>query len=207
MLWATAIKKTVRAAEQERADVARKRRLWRRWQIWLKPDRLVFVDETGAKTNMTRLRGRSLKGSRLKAAIPWGHWKTTTFVAGLRTTGITAPMVLDGAMNGPAFKAYVEQLLAPSLQPGDIVVMDNLSSHKVDGVRRAIKAKGAFLLYLPPYSPDLNPIELAFSKLKAPLRKAAARSVDELWRVIGDLLDEFSQQECQKFFRHAGYDR
>ena len=157
----------MRAAEQERADVARKRRLWRRWQIWLKPDRLVFIDETGAKTNMTRLRGRSLKGSRLKAAIPWGHWKTTTFVAGLRTTGITAPMVLDGAMNGPAFKAYVEQLLAPSLQPGDIVVMDNLSSHKVDGVRRAIKAKGAFLLYLPPYSPDLNPIELAFSKLKA----------------------------------------
>ncbi len=205
MRWAIAIKKTVHAAEQERADVARKRDLWRHLQRWLKPERLVFIDETGAKTNMARLRGRSLKGSRLKAALPWGHWKTTTFVAGLRTSGLTAPMVLDGAMNGAAFKAYVEQVLAPSLAPRDIVIMDNLSSHKVDGVRQAIKAKGAFLLYLPAYSPDLNPIELAFSKLKALLRKAAARSVDELWRVIADLLDEFSPQECQNFFRHAGY--
>lgn len=148
---------------------------------------------------MARLRGRSLKGQRLHATIPWGHWKTTTFVAGLRTAGLTAPMVLDGTMNGPAFKAYVEQVLAPSLKPRDIVIMDNLSSHKVDGVRQAIKAKGAFLLYLPPYSPDLNPIELAFSKLKALLRKAAARSIDDLWCVIGELLDEFSPQECQNF--------
>lgn len=155
---------------------------------------------------MARLRGRSLKGQRLHATIPWGHWKTTTFVAGLRTAGLTAPMVLDGTMNGPAFKAYVEQVLAPSLKPRDIVIMDNLSSHKVDGVRQAIKAKGAFLLYLPPYSPDLNPIELAFSKLKALLRKAAARSIDDLWCVIGELLDEFSPQECQNFFRHAGYE-
>ncbi len=126
--------------------MARRRRHWRNWQTWLRPERLVFIDETGAKTNMARLRGRSLKGQRLKAAIPWGHWKTTTLVAGLRTTGLTAPMLLDGAMNGAAFKAYVEQLLAPSLRPGDIVVMDNLSSHKVDGVRRAIKDAGAFLL-------------------------------------------------------------
>ncbi len=200
-------KKTAHAAEQERADVAAKRRRWRNWQHWLKPERLVFIDETGARTNMARLRGRSLKGQRLHAAIPWGHWKTTTFVAGLRTTGLTAPMVLDGAMNGDAFKAYVEQVLAPSLAPGDIVVMDNLASHKVAGVREAIKAVGAFVLYLPPYSPDLNPIELAFSKLKALLRKAAARSVDDLWRVIGDLLDEFSPQECNNFFRHAGYAR
>ena len=155
---------------------------------------------------MARLRGRSLKGQRLNAAIPWwGHWKTTTFVAGLRTTGLTAPMVLDGAMNGAAFKAYVEQVLAPTLGPGDIVVMDNLSSHKVAGVREAIKVTGAFLLYLPPYSPDLNPIELAFAKLKALLRKAAARSVDELWRVIPNLLDEFTPHECTNFFRHAGY--
>ncbi len=154
---------------------------------------------------MARLRGRSLKGQRLQAAIPWGHWKTTTFVAGLRTTGLTAPMVLDGAMNGAAFKAYVEQLLAPTLAPGDIVVMDNLPSHKVAGVRQAIKAAGAFLLYLPPYSPDLNPIELAFSKLKALLRKAAARSVDDLWRAIAELLDEFPPKECRNFFRHAGY--
>jgi transposase len=154
---------------------------------------------------MARLRGRSLNGQRLKAAIPWGHWKTTTFVAGLRTTGLTAPMVLDGAMNGAAFKAYVEQVLAPTLSPGDVVIMDNLSSHKVAGVREAIKAAGACVLYLPPYSPDLNPIELAFSKLKALLRKAAARSVDDLWRVIAELLDEFTPQECTNFFRHAGY--
>ena len=202
----TGIKKTAHAAEQERTDVARKRHHWRNWQHWLKPERLVFIDETGARTNMARLRGRSLKGQRLHATIPWGHWKTTTFVAGLRTAGLTAPMVLDGAMNGPAFKAYVEQVLAPSLKPRDIVIMDNLSSHKVDGVRQAIKAKGAFLLYLPPYSPDLNPIELAFSKLKALLRKAAARSIDDLWCAIGELLDEFSPQECQNFFRHAGYE-
>ncbi len=165
----------------------------------------MFVDETGARTNLARLRGRSLSGQRLHAAIPWGHWKTTTFVAGLRTTGLTAPMVLDGAMNGAAFKAYVEQLLAPSLAPNDIVIMDNLSSHKVAGVREAIKAAGAFLLYLPAYSPDLNPIELAFSKLKALLRKAAPRSVDELWRVIANLLDEFSPQECLNFINHDGY--
>ena len=206
MRWVTAIKKTAHAAEQERADVAAKRRQWRNRQYWLKPERLVFIDETGARTNMARLRGRSLKGQRLPAAIPWGHWKTTTFVAGLRTTGVTAPMVLDGAMNGAAFKAYVEQILTPSLATGDIVVMDNLPSHKVAGVREAIRATGAFLLYLPPYSPDLNPIELAFSKLKALLRKAAARSIDDLWRVIADLIDEISPQECINFFRHAGYD-
>ncbi len=187
--------------------MAARRRRWHNWQSWLRPERLVFVDETGAKTNLARLRGRSLKGQRLHAAVPWGHWKTTTFVAGLRTTGLTAPMVLDGAMNGAAFKAYVEQVLAPSLAPGDIVVMDNLSSHKVAGVRKAIKAAGAFLLYLPPYSPDLNPIELAFSKLKALLRKAAARSVEDLWSVIADLLDEFPPQECANFFKHAGYGR
>ncbi len=185
--------------------MAAKRRQWRNWQTWLKPDRLVFVDETGAKTNMARLRGRSLKGQRLHAALPWGHWKTTTFVAGLRLSGLTAPMLLDAAMNGVAFKAYVEQGLAPSLRPGDIVVMDNLSSHKVDGVRQAIKAAGAFLLYLPPYSPDLNPIELAFAKLKALLRKAAARTIDDLWQVIAQALDTFTPGECQNFIRHAGY--
>ena len=197
-------KKTAHAAEQERADVVAKRQRRRNWQHWLKAERLVFIDETGARTNMARLRGRSLNGQRLHAAIPWCHWKTTTFVA---TTGLTAPMVLDGAMNGAAFKAYVEQMPAPSLSPGDIVIMDNLASHKVAGVREAIKAAGAFLLYLPPYSPDLSPIELAFSKLKALLRKAAGRSVDELWRVIGNLLDQFSPQECLNFFKHARYDR
>ncbi len=165
----------------------------------------MFIDETGAKTNMARLRGRSPYGRRLHAAMPWGHWKTTTFVAGLRMSGISAPMVLDGAMTGDAFKAYVEQVLAPSLSPGDIVIMDNLASHKVDGVRQAIKAAGAFLLYLPPYSPDLNPIEQAFAKLKALLRKAAARSRDELWQAIGEILGQFSAHECQNFIRNAGY--
>ena len=187
--------------------MAEKRDRWRNWQQWLRPERLVFVDETGAKTNMARLRGRSLNGERLKAAVPWGHWKTTTFVAALRTTGLTAPMLLDGAMNGDAFKPYVEQLLAPSLYPRDIVIMDNLSSHKVDGVRKAIKDAGAFLLYLPAYSPDLNPIELAFAKLKALLRKAAARTRDELWQAIAEIIEQFSPQECMNYIRHAGYDR
>ncbi len=171
----------------------------------MKPERLVFIDETGAKTNMARLRGRSPRGEPLNAAIPWGHWKTTTFVAGLRTTGVIAPMVLAGAMNGAAFKAYVEQALAPSLLPGDIVIMDNLSSHKVDGVRKAIKAVGAYLLYLPPYSPDLNPIEQAFAKLKALLRKAAARTVDDLWDAIAEALDHFPPEECWNYIRNSGY--
>ncbi len=154
---------------------------------------------------MARLRGRSPRGQRLNAAVPWGHWKTTTFVAGLRTTGLIAPMVLDRAMNGAAFKAYVEQALAPNLQPGDIVIMDNLASHKVDGVRKAIKAVGAHLLYLPPYSPDLNPIEQAFAKLKALLRKAAARTVEDLWRAIAEALDQFQPEECWNYILNSGY--
>jgi transposase len=187
--------------------VARRRRYWRNWQTWLRPERLVFIDETGAKTNMARRRGRAPKGQRLPAAIPWGHWQTTTFVAGLRTTGLTAPMVIDGAMDGDAFKAYVKQLLVPSLNPGDIVIMDNLSSHKVAGVREAIKAAKAYLLYLPPYSPDFNPIEMVFSKLKALLRKAAARSAQDLEQAIADALDQFTPNECSNYFVAAGYDR
>jgi len=154
---------------------------------------------------MIRLRGRSPRGQRLDAAVPWGHWKTTTFVAGLRLDGLHAPMVIDGAMDGEAFKAYVEQLLAPTLKPRDIVIMDNLPSHKVDGVREAIKARGAFLLYLPAYSPDFNPIEQAYAKFKALLRKAAARSIDELWEAIADALDQFKPAECRNFFLNAGY--
>lgn len=154
---------------------------------------------------MTRLRGRSRRGARLPAAVPWGHWKTTTFVAGLRLEGLSAPMLLDGAMNGAAFKAYVEKILAPSLAPRDIVVMDNLPSHKVDGVRQAIKAAGAYPLYLPSYSPDFNPIEQLFAKLKALLRKAQARTVDELWQAIEDCLDRFDAEECANYFRNAGY--
>lgn len=169
------------------------------------PGKLVFIDETGASTKMARPRGRARKGERCRAAVPHGHWKTTTFTAGLRLTGLAAPMLLDGPMNGDAFLAYVEQVLAPELEPDDIVIMDNLPAHKVTGVRQAIETAGASLLYLPPYSPDFNPIEMAFSKLKAILRKAAARSIDDLWQVIADALDEFSQQDCTNYFTAAGY--
>lgn len=154
---------------------------------------------------MARLRGRAKKGERCRAAVPHGHWKTTTFTAGLRLSGLSAPMLLDGPMNGDAFIAYVEQVLVPELTPGDIVIMDNLPSHKVKGVRQAIEAAGARLLYLPPYSPDFNPIEMAFSKLKAILRKAAARSINDLWQVIADALDGFTKQQCRNYFTAAGY--
>jgi transposase len=154
-----------------------RRQAWRATQAELDPRRLVFIDETGASTKMARLCGRSLRGTRCLAATPHGHWKTTTFVGGLRLGGMTAPMVLDGAMDGPAFLAWIEQMLAPTLEPGDIVVMDNLPAHKPDAVRTAIEATGATLRYLPPYSPDLNPIEMAFSKFKALLKKAAARTI------------------------------
>ena len=154
---------------------------------------------------MARRRGRAPRGERLVGKIPHGHWKTTTFVAGLRSTALTAPCVIDGPMNGNAFLAYVEQILAPSLQPGDIVVLDNLSAHKVPGVREAIEAAQATLLYLPPYSPDFNPIEQLFAKLKALLRKAAERSVDSLWNRIAAILDAFTPDECTNYFRNAGY--
>lgn len=166
---------------------------------------LVFIDETWATTNMTRQRGRCPRGERLLGAVPHGHWKTSTFVAALRMTGLTAPLVLDGAINGEAFRAYVEQILVPTLKPGDIVVMDNLGSHKVAGVRQAIEACGASLLYLPPYSPDLNPIEQSFAKLKALIRKAAVRTRDALWNTIGRLLSRFTPQECANYFANAGY--
>jgi transposase len=171
----------------------------------MNPAQLVFIDETWATTNMTRLRGRCQRGKRLVAAVPHGHWRTSTFVAGLRTTGLSAPLVLDGAMNGDAFRAYVEQILAPTLAPGDIVIMDNLGSHKVAGVREAIEARGASLLYLPPYSPDLNPIEQSFAKFKALIRKAALRSRDALWNAIGQFLGRFTPQECTNYFANAGY--
>jgi transposase len=158
------------------------------------------------KTNMARLRGRARKGQRLRAAVPHGHWKTTTFVGALRISGLTAPMVLDGPINGVWFQAYVDQVLAPTLSPGDVVIMDNLGSHKGAGVRAAIEATGAKLLYLPPYSPDFNPIENAFAKLKALLRKAAERTVERLWAVVGELLIEFTPQQCQNMFAAAGYD-
>src|SRR5512144_1004801 len=202
---ASALKKSVRAAEQDRPDVAAARMAWADGQTKLDPERLVFIDETGTSTNMARLRGRARRGERLVGKIPHGHWKTTTFVAGLRSDALTAPCVIDGPMNGNTFLAYVEQILAPSLKPGDIVVLDNLSAHKVAGVREAVEAAGARLLYLPPYSPDFNPIEQLFAKIKALLRKAAERSVDGLWSRIASLLDAFPTSECANYFRNAGY--
>jgi len=154
---------------------------------------------------MTRRYGRAWKSQRLVAKVPYGHWKTTTFVAGLRLAGITAPLVVDGPMNGDLFRAYVEQHLAPALKPKDIVILDNLPSHKVSGVRQAIEAVGAQLVYLPPYSPDFNPIEQAFAKLKALLRRAAERTISALEATIGQLLDRFSATECRNYFRHSGY--
>ncbi len=172
----------------------------------LDPHRLVFIDETWASTNMARTRGRAPRGERLRAAIPHGHWKTTTFVAGLRNSGMVAPMVLDGPINGLAFQAYVDHVLIPDLRPGDIVVMDNLSSHKRPGIRASIEAAGASLLYLPPYSPDFNPIENAFAKLKAMLRKAAERTIDGLRSAIGRIIDTFNPTECANYFAAARYD-
>ena len=154
---------------------------------------------------MARARGRSPRGQRLRAAVPHGHWKTSTFVAALRNRAITAPFVIDCAINGVIFRTYVETVLAPTLTQGDIVIMDNLASHKVDGVRQAIEARGATAIYLPAYSPDLNPIEQAFAKLKSLLRAEAARSVEDLWQAIGRLVDQFSPQECQNYFENCGY--
>ncbi|WYJ36102.1 IS630 family transposase [Bradyrhizobium sp. 2S1] len=199
-------KKTAHAAEQRRGDINAAREEWFEGQIDLDPERLVFIDETSANTKMARLYGRSPRGERCRAAIPHGHWKTTTFTAGLRSDGLIAPLVLDGPMDGDAFLAYVEQLLAPSLRPGDTVIMDNLPAHKVHGVREAIRAVGASLLYLPPYSPDFNPIEIAFSKLKALLRAAAARTMPDLWQAIANALKRFSPEECQNYLVAAGYD-
>ncbi len=170
------------------------------------PGHLVFIDETWAKDNMTRLRGRCRRGQRLIGKIPLARWQTTTFLAALRCHGMTAPMVLDGPIDGEWFLAYVEQVLCPTLRANDIVILDNLGSHRSDKIRQAIEARGASLLYLPKYSPDLNPIENAFAKLKAGLRRAAERSTEALWNRIGSILDTYSPRECANYFRAAGYD-
>jgi transposase len=185
--------------------VKEKRAQWRAEQPAWDPRQLVFVDETWASTDMTRRYGRSPKGQRVVCPVPHGHWKTTTFVAALRLDGLTAPLVIDGALNGDLFVAYVEQQLAPTLRPGDVVILDNLSSHKRAGVRAAIEAAGARLVYLPPYSPDLNPIERAVAKLKALLRQAGERTVEGLWDFLGKALDAFVPEECRNYFRHCGY--
>ena len=185
--------------------MARKRERWKRHQHRIDPSRLVFIDETWAKTNMTRLRGWAPRGRPLLAKVPFGHWKTLTFLAALRHDRIDAPCVIDGPINGVTFTAWIEQFLAPTLKPGDVVVMDNLGSHKGKAVRQAIRAAGARLLFLPPYSPDLNPIEQVFAKLKTLLRKADERTVEATWRRIGCLLNAFPPQECASYLRNAGY--
>jgi transposase len=198
-------KKSLHASEQDRPDVARRRRQWKARQATIGPARLVFIDETWAKTNMTRTHGRCAKGQRLVAKAPFGKWRTLTFLAALRCDRLTAPCVIDGPINGVIFRAYVDEVLVPTLKPGDLVVMDNLGSHKGQGVRKAIRAAGAKLFFLPPYSPDLNPIEQAFAKMKTLLRKADARTIDDTWRQIGALLDRFTAAECANYFTNAGY--
>lgn len=178
---------------------------WRTVHPAIDPNRYVFIDETWAKTNMTRRYGRSQRGRRLLEKTPCGRWETTTFLGALRATGFVAPLTVAGAINGDLFRAWVEQHLAPALKPGDLVVMDNLSSHKVAGIRQAIESVGAEVLYLPPYSPDLNPIELAFSKLKKMLRDGAERTTDKLAKLCGTILDFFAEKECRGYFKHCGY--
>ncbi len=185
--------------------MAAARALWREDQARLEPTRLVFIDETWVSTNMVRRYGRAPRGQRLIARVPHGHWKTTTFLAALRCDAITAPCVIDGPINGELFLAYVEQFLVPTLKPGDTVIIDNLGSHKSEAVRRAIEAAGATLLFLPPYSPDLNPIEQVFAKLKALLRRTAARSIPALWNAVGQRLACFTARECANYFENAGY--
>jgi transposase len=198
-------KKSLQAAERQRADVARARRRWIREQGMLDPARLVFIDETAVSTNMARLRGRAPRGVRLIGRVPLGEWKTITFVAALRHNKMTAPMVVDGPMTGEMFLAYVEQCLVPTLKRNDIVVMDNFQVHKVAGVREAIEKARATLRYLPKYSPDLNPIEMPYSKFKTFLRKAAERTVPGLYRKIRSFVPQLGAQECANYFRHAGY--
>jgi transposase len=200
-------KKCLEAAERARDDIAEARRLWAELQSGLDVRRLVFVDETWAKTNMARLHGRAPRGVRVIGRVPHGHWQTTTFLAGLRHDRIVAPLALEGAIDGPTFLAWVEQFLAPTLEPGDIVVADNLGSHKVAGVREAIEAQGASTLFLPSYSPDLNPIEQLFAKLKALIRGLAPRTREALLNAIGSTIEQVSATECANYLAHAGYGR
>jgi len=201
----SASKKTAFPSEQERPDIARKRQRWKLHQSDIDLKRLVFIDETWAKTNMAPLRGWARRGKRLIGHAPFGHWNTMTFVAALRCDGITAPWVIDGPINGAIFQTYVAEVLSPTLRKGDVVILDNLGSHKAPAIRNAIRAVGAHLLFLPAYSPDLNPIEQVFAKLKHLLRKAAERSKEAVWRRIGTLLDTFTPQECENYLRNSGY--
>ena len=196
------------ASERARADVAEARRVWigqRQPRMRRQPARLVFIDETAVTTKMVRLRGRSRRGTRLPGTAPFGHWHTQTFIAGLRCDGLTAPWIVDKAMDRVAFDLWIETQLAPTLSTGDIVILDNLAVHKSVKAAQILAQKGAWFLFLPPYSPDLNPIEMAFSKLKAHLRKAGARTFDALWRAVGSVCDLFSPAECSNYIKAAGY--
>lgn len=198
-------KKTLHAAEQDRPDVAAARTALKAEQSKLNPQRLVFIDETAVTTKMARQYGRAPVGERLVAKVPHGHWKTLTLIAAIRVDGVTAPFVIDGAMDGATFLAYIMSVLAPTLKKGDIVFMDNVRTHKVGGVAEALRAVGATLRFLPAYSPDLNPIENAYSKIKSGLRKAAARTVKELAKAAGRCIKTIAPSDCAGYFRNAGY--
>ena len=200
-------KKSVAASERDRPDIARRRAQWTKYQGRIQPERLVFIDETWTKTNMAPLRGWAPRGMRLNAKVPHRRWRTTTFLAALRHDRIEAPWVLDGPIDGESFRTYVEKVLVPTLKPDDIVIIDNLGSHKGKAVRQLIRSAGAKLFFLPKYSPDLNPIEQVFAKLKHLLRKCAARTVEALCAAIGQLLQAFTPEECANYFENAGYAR
>ena len=195
----------MRAAEQDRPDVKAHRKRWRQQQTTWDVRRLVFIDESGVNTKMARLYGRSLSNERCVDKVPHGHWKTSTFIAALRHDRIDAPMIFDGPMNGQTFLHYIRLVLVPTLKPGDLVICDNLSSHKTQGVREALQAAGADIEYLPAYSPDLNPIELAFAKIKSHLRAKAVRSLDMIIQELGEALKTFCSKTCSNLFRHANY--
>jgi transposase len=198
-------KKSLHAAEQDRPDVAQRRAEWVLWRAGIDPRKLIFIDETWAKTNMTRLRGRAPRGERLVAKVPHGHWSTTTLIGALGIDGVRCSTLVDGPINADIFQAFVEQVLCPCLKPGDIVVMDNLSSHTGMNIRVAIEKVGASLVYLPPYSPDYSPIEPAFSKIKQLLRGLAARTKDSLWKSMQAILDAVTPADALAFFAHCGY--
>jgi putative transposase len=193
------------ASERDRPDVARRRQQWRDYQGRIDPTRLVFIDETWTKTNMAPLRGWGPLGQRLPAKVPHGRWTTMTFLAALRHDRVEAPWLLEGPINGESFRLYIDQVLIPTLQPGDIVIMDNLGSHRSSAVRRALRAVGVKLFFLPKYSPDLNPIEMLFSKLKHGLRRAARRTQDAIYGALADLLPAVQPTECANYFAKAGY--
>ncbi len=200
-----ASKKTLFALERARADIARHRKRWKTWQARLDPEHLVFIDETWIRTNMAPLRGWGPKGERVRGFAPHGRWRTLTFVGALRCDRFTAPCVFDGPINGVCFRAYVEQLLVPTLAPGDIVIMDNLGSHKSKAVRNAVRAVGARLWFLPKYSPDLNPIEQTFAQVKHWMRMAQKRDIDDIWRHLGHLIGTIKPNQCANYFENAGY--